>query len=346
MHDVSPAAKDAEGIHVTVGIPTRNRPDLLRKAIASVLEQNYRGFTLLVSDNGPNEETATAAASFEDPRIVYRPLDPPVERAANYNGLVETAETEFVVLLADDDELHPDHLSMTVDALRRWPSAGLAHTGYLMIDTGGKILAPHNSPFKTKEPLVLETGSQFLERSMRKSGPTVSFSSITFRKAAFVDGGSLREEDGVSDDFPLLMRIATSWDFVYVNRPLAMVRAHKETSSSELGSFTPGGFRSSRSAADVLYENRRKFLSEAELPDGDARRFARFAERRFRHDVLSHLSMRSDSGDGPVTLFKALWTEIRRDPRLALDPLTLRFVAGQLGGRWLRDLARRADRVS
>ena len=36
---------------VTVGIPTYNRSRLLERAIASVLRQSYRSFTLVVSDN-------------------------------------------------------------------------------------------------------------------------------------------------------------------------------------------------------------------------------------------------------------------------------------------------------
>ena len=47
---------------------------------------------------------------------------------------------------------------------------------------------------------------------------TVCFSSATFRRAALVSGGGLRPEDGAVDDFPLLMRIATEWDFAYLNR--------------------------------------------------------------------------------------------------------------------------------
>ena len=334
----------AERPSVTVGIPTRNRPGLLRRTIESVLAQTYPSFTLVVSDNGSDDDTAEVVASYEDPRLVYRPRDPPVERAENYNGLVESAETDFVVLVADDDELLPDHLALSVEALERWPSAGVAHTGYLMIDGDGNTLAQHVSPFRTAELLVFESGRDFLERSMRKSGPTMAFSSAVFRKAAFLDGDRLRLRDGVSDDFPLFLRIATRWDFAYVNRALALVRAHEETSSSELGSFTEGGFRSSRSAADVLYENRSTFLAEAELPPDDARRFAGLARQRHRRDVLAHLSMRSDAGDRARTLFPALWGEVRRDRRLATEPLTWRFVAGQLGGRRLRDVVRRTSR--
>ena len=126
------------GVDVTVGIPTRNRSRLLARSIASVLGQSYRHFTLVVSDNASDDDTASVVASFRDPRLVYRPLERNIGRAANFNRLIELAETEFVVLLGDDDELHPDHLSLTVDALKRWPTVGVAHTGCVIVDALGQ----------------------------------------------------------------------------------------------------------------------------------------------------------------------------------------------------------------
>ena len=55
---------DAASVDVTVGIPTRNRSPLLGKAIASVLRQSYRDFTLVVSDNASDDDTASVVASF------------------------------------------------------------------------------------------------------------------------------------------------------------------------------------------------------------------------------------------------------------------------------------------
>ena len=70
---------------------------------------------------------------------------------------------------------------------------------------------------------------------------TVCFPGAAFRRAALIGGGGLRPEDGVNDDIPLLMRIATEWDFAYIDRPLTTVTSHAGASSSPNGSFTPRG---------------------------------------------------------------------------------------------------------
>ena len=260
---------------------------MLNRAIASVLRQSYRGFTLVVSDNASDDDTASVVASFRDPRLVYRPLERNIGRAANFNRLIELAETEFVVLLGDDDRA-PSRASLpTVEALKRRPTVGVAHTGCTIVDIIGNHLVSHHRLIETRRPVLVESGAQFLERSMR-SGWTVCFPSATFRREALIGGGGLRPEDGIIDDIPLLMRIATDWDFAYLNRPLAAVTAHSDASSSSLGSFTPDGFRSSRSLPDMLLR--------AQAPGSSLRptfrtlrrgRLARIAEKTYRREVLA-----------------------------------------------------------
>ena len=336
MNEVRQPAAD-----VTVGIPTFNRAHLLRRAMESVLAQTYTNFTIIVSDNASEDETTDVVNSFADERVQYRPLERNIGRAANTNRLIEMADSEFLLLLGDDDMLHPEHLRRTVDVLRRNPTVGVVHTGFSVLDGSGRTLGSIAGSGDDPNRFVLEEGARFLERSM-SSSINVCFSSALFRKAALVSGGGLRLDDGVVDDFPLLMRIATAWDVAYVEAPLAFLRTHDDASSSELGSFTPRGFRTSRSVPDILYQLRLKFVSEAELPAVERAGLARRAERGYRRDVLSHLAMRATTGDDLPTTFRALRREMRRDPRLALDPWTLRFVAGRLGGRRVRDEVRLA----
>ena len=52
--------------------------------------------------------------------------------------------------------------------------------------------------------------------------------------------------------------------------------------------------------------------------------------------------MRANTGDRSPVVFRALGNELRRDPHLGLDPMMWRFIVGQLGGRRLRDGARRS----
>ena len=111
-------------------------------------------------------------------------------------------------------------------------------------------------------------------------------------------GAACGPEDGTIDDIPLLMRIATSWDLAYLNLPLAVVTAHSDASSSSLGSFTPNGFRASRSLPEMLYDRRRQFLDEADLPDAEADDSPGSPRRR----IGARCSAASRCGRGPETV--------------------------------------------
>jgi glycosyltransferase involved in cell wall biosynthesis len=88
---------------VTVGIPTFNRAPMLEQAIESVLAQTFTGFRLVISDNASTDATTDLVRSFDDGRIEYLRSERNVGATANLNRLIGLADTEFLVLLPDDD---------------------------------------------------------------------------------------------------------------------------------------------------------------------------------------------------------------------------------------------------
>ena len=191
----------------------------------------------------------------------------------------------------------------------------------------------------------MEPAKAALERCM-KTGWGACFCSIMFRTSAISQAGGLREADGVIDDLPLLLRIAKDWDFVYVNEPLAHMRAHVAASSSELGKFDASGFRSSPDLADMIHSRKLAFLSEARLPDSDERRLRQLAATSRRRQRLAHFSMEADAGATTQRSLRSFVAAVRREPQMALDPISWRFVVGQLGGRRVRAVLRSASRRS
>jgi len=128
-----------DGARITVGIPTFNRADLLSQAIESVLEQTYRNFRLIVSDNASTDETRELVASVSDPRLEYVRAETNIGMIGNFNRVIELAETEFLMLLPDDDRLYPDYLGAVVDVLERNPRVGLVHTAFDEIDIESRV---------------------------------------------------------------------------------------------------------------------------------------------------------------------------------------------------------------
>ncbi|HEX8180976.1 MAG TPA: glycosyltransferase family 2 protein [Pyrinomonadaceae bacterium] len=113
---------------VSIGIPTYNRAHTLRRAVESVLAQDYQDLELLISDNASTDDTQRLCDEFSrrDARVRY--LRQPVNQGptANFVGLLHAARSEFFMWLADDDWLDPAYVSECLSFLVAHPDYALA----------------------------------------------------------------------------------------------------------------------------------------------------------------------------------------------------------------------------
>jgi len=88
---------------VSIVIPTRNRPHLLRIALQSALRQTWQDLEILVSDNYcGNEETRQVFESFEDPRLRYVRTGRLLAMHDSWDFALSHAKGEYVTVLSDD----------------------------------------------------------------------------------------------------------------------------------------------------------------------------------------------------------------------------------------------------
>ena len=92
---------------LTVCIPTRNRPELLREALCSVLEKINPRLRIVVGDNGGEAANRVALESvlcqFPLARIEHMVNPPGSTYVYNLQRLVDAVETPWLSILHDDD---------------------------------------------------------------------------------------------------------------------------------------------------------------------------------------------------------------------------------------------------
>lgn len=325
---------------VTVGIPTFNRADYLRESIASVLGQTYRDFQLLVCDNASYDATEATVASFADPRIRYVRAAENIGLDPNFNRVIELTETEFLVILPDDDILYPDYLRSTVEVLEARSSVGVVHTAFDLIDGSSQVVERGRMLVDVEGPLGIERGVDFLERSMR-SPWTLCWSSALFRTKAIAGAGGLQPDDEPHRDFPLFMRISREWDYACLSKPLVAFRLHAAAATAALGSYTGTGYDLLDAQPQTLYRQRLRFLDEANVPPQLAERCRSTARRTLRSDRLLRIANRAGTGLPWTATLKELVDLIRADSRTLVLPATWKLCAAQLGGRQAKRALRR-----
>jgi glycosyltransferase involved in cell wall biosynthesis len=132
---------------VSIIVPTRNKGDLLRRCLESVLgKTTYRAYEVVVVDNGSDDP---AALSYLDelrrePRCRVCRFDAPFNYSAINNLAVHDARGDFVLLLNNDTEvITPDWLDElvmwgvregvgSVGCMLRYPDGTVQHAGVLL----------------------------------------------------------------------------------------------------------------------------------------------------------------------------------------------------------------------
>jgi glycosyltransferase involved in cell wall biosynthesis len=99
---------------VTAVIPTRNRPELVVRAVESALAQGYSNLEVVVVVDGYDAKTETALSRIRDQRLRAIALAENVGASEARNAGVRAARGEFIALLDDDDEWMPAKLTRQI----------------------------------------------------------------------------------------------------------------------------------------------------------------------------------------------------------------------------------------
>lgn len=102
---------------ISVYLPTKDRVDLLRVAVESVLCQSWSELELIVIDDGSSDGTPAYLADLvrREPRVAVIRHDTPQGAPRSRNEAILRSRGEFVTGLDDDDEFLPERLRAFVD---------------------------------------------------------------------------------------------------------------------------------------------------------------------------------------------------------------------------------------
>jgi glycosyltransferase involved in cell wall biosynthesis len=211
----APALAPEQWPLVSVIMPTRGRPELVRESIAAVIAQTYPGQIecLVVHDQEPPDTELTHLGGPQRQVKVAANTHSPGLAGARNTGL-DDARGTIVATCDDDDVWHPDKLASQVERLQREP-------GLLVVGSGIRLRLPGKV---VEWPGRAEHISyQLLLRNRVKE---LHSSTLVMRRDAFAKVGPYDENlpRGYAEDYDWVLRAAKAGQVGIVTRPLADIR--------------------------------------------------------------------------------------------------------------------------
>lgn len=208
-----PAAR-SDTPHVGVVLVTHNRPELMRRALDSIVNQDYVGriSVIVVHDRCPVDVTLTNADHHRRVRVMENTRRPGLSGARNTGILV--LESDFVAFCDDDDAWLPSKLSHQVSAIEAKPNAEFASTA-MLVDYDGQTT------------VRLAGTSEVSHKDLLRSRMSmVHSSSFLARRNALIRIGLVNESipNSMCEDWDLLLRASENGPIVHVDQPLIRVQ--------------------------------------------------------------------------------------------------------------------------
>lgn len=199
---------------VSVVIPTFNRPDLIGRAIRSVLAQTYADFEIIVVDDGDKVSVEEAVAGVGDKRIRYIKNSPPKQGGgATRNVGIREAKGEYVAFLDDDDEWLPTKLEKQMRALLSGPS----EVGFCA--TAVRINGEHGESFNTPRGDGI---TDFSEMSLWRFAGFLT-SALVVKRVVFDEVGVFDETLPSHQEAELMIRVCQKYKGIGVIEPLVQM---------------------------------------------------------------------------------------------------------------------------
>jgi len=227
---------------VSVVTITRNRGNLLKRCISSVLSQTYKNIEHIVVDGASDDNTDEVMANFKDKRLKYVKLESnwPIKETLDYG--ISLCSGKYVTFLDSDDEYLPIKIEKQVKLIESLPEDyGFVYCWMTYFDNNTKkTLRLHNTKLRG------DVSCESIESPCISGTPTLLFRAEVLRE---IGGWKSRDEIGIISDWEMCARVCQKYKVDYVAESLVNVYVNHGDVRQSLGALY----------YDDFYERNKKF---------------------------------------------------------------------------------------
>ncbi len=200
---------------VSVIIPTYNRLEFLKEAIASVQRQTYAPLEIIVVDDGSNDKTEEKIP-YLFPSITFLRQSHQGVSAARNKG-IKQAKGSYIAFLDSDDLWLPRKLEEEMNILQANPSLSICYTDEIWIRRGVRV-----NPMKKHQ----KHGGWIYPYCLPLC--IISPSSVILRREVFDRVGLFDESLPACEDYDLWLRVTARYPVHFIEKHLIVKRGGHE----------------------------------------------------------------------------------------------------------------------
>lgn len=206
---------------VSVVIPAYNAMSYLPDTMASLLNQTYRDFEIIVVNDGSSDDTQQWVSHLKDPRIRLISQTNQGLSGARNTG-INHAQGEYIAFLDADDLWEPTKLAKQVEVLDQYPEVGVVYTWVTYIDEQGQ-----STGRVFQNQAEGEVWEQLIEHNIVECGSVAMVRRCCFATVGLFD----RNLRSFVEDWDMWLRIARHYPFKVVKEHLVYYRQVSNSAS-------------------------------------------------------------------------------------------------------------------
>lgn len=208
-----------EGIKFSVIIPTFNRSLLLKKAIASILDQSYKNIEVIVVDDGGSDDSENVVKSFQEDRVRYFWKEHG-ERSIAKNFGIDKATGDYINFLDSDDYQLAEHF-FSAEQILKENSCDILHFGFEVRNQDNQLLVRQNNwDFNVRKKIFSEN--------------MLHGNAVFIKTSILVKHGFLQNRKAVlSEDWYLWITLAIRYSIHFSTKVTSVVVEHEGRSLNQ-----------------------------------------------------------------------------------------------------------------
>lgn len=224
---------------VSVVIPAYNAAWCIRKALDSVLSQNFEDYELIVVNDGSRDDTAAVVSTYGSRvRLIEKPNG---GLSSARNAGIAAARGQYVAFLDADDYWLKGKLEKQVYLMQENPGLGFTSTCARLEDFSGGSLGIW--------PCAHWSGDFIAHVCAFPGDVAGSGSAVLVRRALFKEVGGFDESLRSLEDVDMWIRLAAVSEYRCIEEPLVVIRRHAASMSRNREVMRASALR-------VLHKNR------------------------------------------------------------------------------------------